>query len=48
MLRTILIVLLVLMLVGMLPIWPYSAHFGYYPSGAAGLVLIGLIILALR
>src|ERR1035438_3753286 len=40
MLRTILIILLVLFLLGALPSWPYSAHWGYYPSGGLGLVLI--------
>lgn len=48
MLRTIVIVLLVLMLIGMLPVWPYSMNFGYYPSGATGILLVILIILALR
>ena len=36
---TILIVVLVLMLVGVLPTWPHSASWGYYPSGAVGLIL---------
>jgi hypothetical protein len=45
MLRTILIILLVLFLLGALPSWPYSAHWGYYPSGGAGLLLIIVIIL---
>jgi hypothetical protein len=45
--RTILIVLLVLLLLGALPTWPYSAGWGYYPSGGLGLVLLILIILAL-
>ena len=46
MLGTILIVLLVLFLIGALPAWPYSSGWGYYPSGALGLVLILLIVLA--
>jgi hypothetical protein len=45
MLRTVLIVLLVLFLLGSLPAWPYSAGWGYYPSGGLGLVLLILIIL---
>jgi Protein of unknown function (DUF3309) len=47
MLRTILIVLLVLMLLGSLPAWPYSSGWGYYPSGGLGLVLIIVLIVAL-
>jgi hypothetical protein len=45
MLRTVLIVLLVLFLLGALPTWPYSASWGYYPSGGLGLLLIIVIIL---
>ncbi len=41
-----LIVLLVLVL-GALPTWPYSAGWGYYPSGGLGLILLLLVILAL-
>lgn len=44
---TILIVLLVLLLVGALPTWPYSANWGYYPSGGVGLIALILIILLL-
>ena len=44
---TILIVLLVLLLLGALPTWPYSASWGYYPSGGLGLVLLIVVILAL-
>jgi Protein of unknown function (DUF3309) len=47
MLRTILIVIVVLLLLGALPTWPYSAGWGYYPSGGLGLVLIILVILIL-
>jgi hypothetical protein len=47
MLRTILIVIVVLLLLGALPTWPYSAGWGYYPSGGVGLVLIILVILIL-
>ena len=45
MLRIILIVLLVLFLLGALPTWPYSASWGYYPTGGVGLLLIIVIIL---
>ena len=43
----ILIILLVLILVGSLPTWPYSSGWGFYPSGGAGLVLLILIVLHL-
>jgi uncharacterized protein DUF3309 len=43
----VLIVLLVLILIGSLPTWPYSSGWGYFPSGGAGLVLIVLIVLLL-
>jgi hypothetical protein len=45
MLRTVLLVLLVLFLLGALPTWPYSAHWGYYPTGGVGLLLIVVIVL---
>jgi hypothetical protein len=44
---TILLVILVLMLVGAFPAWPYSRGWGYYPSGGLGLVVIILVILLL-
>ena len=44
---TILIILLVLLLIGAVPSWPYSRSWGYYPSGLLGLVLLVVIILAL-
>jgi len=47
MLRTILIVLVILLLLGTLPTWPYSAGWGYYPSGGLGLILVILIVLLL-
>ena len=47
MLGTILIVLLILMLVGALPAWPYSRSWGYGPTGGLGVVLIILLILVL-
>jgi hypothetical protein len=43
----VIIVLLVLLLVGALPTWPYSGGWGYYPSGGLGLVLLIVLILAL-
>jgi hypothetical protein len=45
--RTIVIVLLLLLLLGALPTWPYSAGWGYYPSGGLGLVLLILVVLLL-
>lgn len=45
MLRTILLILVILMLLGSLPAWPYSAHWGYYPSGGFGLLLLIVIVL---
>ncbi len=44
---TILVVILVLVLVGVLPTWPHSKSWGYYPSGGIGLLLLILIILLL-
>jgi hypothetical protein len=44
---TILLIILILLLVGALPAWPYSSGWGYWPSGGLGLVLLILIILAL-
>jgi hypothetical protein len=46
-LYTLLIVILILLLLGALPTWPYSGGWGYYPSGGLGLVLIIVIILLL-
>ncbi|HEY4969427.1 MAG TPA: DUF3309 family protein [Steroidobacteraceae bacterium] len=44
-LGTILLILLVLLLIGALPTWPYSGGWGYYPSSGLGLVLIVLLVL---
>lgn len=44
---TILIILLVLLLLGAAPAWPYSRSWGYFPSGLLGVVLLIVIILAL-
>jgi hypothetical protein len=45
--RTIILVILILLLLGALPSWPYSSGWGYYPSGGVGLVLLIVIVLAL-
>jgi len=44
---TILLVVLVLLLLGALPAWPYSRGWGYYPSGGLGLVVVVLLVLLL-
>ena len=44
---TILIILLILLLVGALPTWPYSSGWGYYPSGGLGLLLLIVLVLLL-
>jgi Protein of unknown function (DUF3309) len=46
-LGTILVIILILLLVGALPTWPYSSGWGYFPSGGLGLVLVIIIILLL-
>ena len=46
-LGTILLIILILLLIGALPTWPYSSGWGYYPSGGIGLVLAIIIILLL-
>src|SRR5262249_13770727 len=43
----ILLIVLIMLLVGALPTWPYSQGWGYYPSGGLGLVLLLLVIMAL-
>jgi hypothetical protein len=47
MLGTILLIILVLVLLGALPTWPYSSGWGYYPSGGVGLIVIIVIVLLL-
>ena len=47
MLSTILIIILILLLIGALPTWPYSSGWGYGPGGLLGLVLVIIVILAL-
>lgn len=44
---TIMLVLLVLLLLGALPTWPYSRSWGYYPSGGLGLVVVIVLVLLL-
>ena len=44
---TVLIVILILLLLGALPTWPYSGGWGYYPSGGLGLVLLIVVVLLL-
>jgi hypothetical protein len=44
---TLLIIILIVLLLGALPTWPYSGGWGYYPSGGLGLVLLIVIVLLL-
>jgi hypothetical protein len=44
---TLLLIILIIVLLGALPTWPYSAGWGYYPSGGLGLVLLIVIVLLL-
>jgi hypothetical protein len=44
---TILLVILIVLLLGTLPTWPYSRSWGYYPSGGLGLIVIVVIVLLL-
>ena len=46
-LSLLLLIVLVLFLIGALPHWPYSANWGYYPSGGVGTILIVLLVLVL-
>ena len=43
--RTILLIILIILLLGALPTWPYSGGWGYYPSGGLGLILLIVLIL---
>jgi len=47
MLSTILLIVLILLLIGAVPAWPYSRSWGYYPSGLLGIVLIVVLIMLL-
>jgi hypothetical protein len=42
-----LLIVLIILLVGALPTWPYSSGWGYYPSGGLGLILVILLVLLL-
>ena len=44
---TILLIILILLLIGAFPTWPYSSGWGYYPSGGIGLILIIVLVLVL-
>jgi hypothetical protein len=44
---TLLLIILVILLIGALPTWPYSGGWGYYPSGGLGLLLIIILVLML-
>jgi hypothetical protein len=44
---TILLIILILLLIGALPSWPYSRGWGYYPSGGVGLILLIIVVLLL-
>ena len=46
-LGTVLLIILILLLLGALPTWPYSTGWGYYPSGGVGLIVLLLVILLL-
>jgi hypothetical protein len=45
--RLLILILLIILLVGALPTWPYSGGWGYYPSGGLGLLVLILIIVLL-
>ena len=45
--RLVLLIVIILLLIGALPTWPYSAGWGYYPSSGLGLIVIILLILVL-
>jgi hypothetical protein len=47
MLGTILLIILILLLIGALPTWPYSGGWGYYPTGGIGLLLVVVVVLLL-
>jgi hypothetical protein len=47
MLGTILLIILILILIGALPTWPYSGSWGYYPSSGIGLILVVVVVLLL-
>jgi len=44
---TILLIILILLLIGLVPAWPYSRGWGYYPSGGVGLIVLVVVIMVL-
>ena len=44
---TLLLIILIILLLGALPMWPYSGSWGYYPSGGLGIVLLIVVVLLL-
>jgi len=46
MIRALLLIVLIIIVIGALPAWPYSAGWGYYPSGGIGTILLIVIVLA--
>jgi hypothetical protein len=45
--QTLLLIILILLLLGALPLWPYSGGWGYYPSGGLGLLVVILLVVLL-
>ena len=45
--RALLFIIVIVLLIGALPTWPYSAGWGFYPSGGLGLILLIVVVLAL-
>lgn len=46
-LQLVITIILVLLLIGLLPAWPYSSGWGYYPSGGVGLLVIVVVLMLL-
>jgi hypothetical protein len=44
---TILLIVLVLLLIGAIPAWPYSSEWGYFPSGIVGVLVVVLLVMVL-
>jgi hypothetical protein len=44
---TVLLILLILLLIGALPAWPYSARWGYYPTGGLSVLVVVILVLLL-
>jgi len=44
---TLLLIILIILLIGAIPVWPYSSRWGYYPSGFVGVLLLVVIVLLL-